>query len=161
MANHSTSLRLDIEFRDRHFAIGEHMSPAIRRGFQPGQNWECTDGSLQRSKRIVLPHIYVENLFIRSISSQTRTVPRWFACFIAQSLDIELHYIPAGCTDEMQPCDRRVFGVLKSAARNLFRQRYANNRSKQMKKPEAVECMIKAWDDIEDTTIDAAWDCYF
>jgi hypothetical protein len=39
----------------------------------------------------------------------------------AARLNIELLYIPAGATDQLQPLDRMVFGALKSASWCLFR----------------------------------------
>ena len=80
---------------------------------------------------------------------------------LAQALNINLHYIPAGCTDAMQPCDRRVFGALKGTAKLLFRRRYRSDPSRKMKKPEAVQCMLHAWDNLEAATIEEGWSCYF
>ena len=38
----------------------------------------------------------------------------------ARALDIELVFVPPGCTDIVQPLDIKVFGALKSYARMLW-----------------------------------------
>jgi hypothetical protein len=43
---------------------------------------------------------------------------------IAETWEIQLVFIPPGCTNRLQPLDRRVFGVLKSHARQLWRKQY-------------------------------------
>jgi transposase len=39
---------------------------------------------------------------------------------MALALGIELVFIPPGCTDRLQPLDRRVFGVVKAYARQQW-----------------------------------------
>ena len=75
---------------------------------------------------------------------------------LAASLDITLHYIPAGMTDELQPLDRRVFGALKSAARKLFRERRLMKRTLR----DACDDLRKAWQRLGTDTLEEAWDCY-
>ena len=45
----------------------------------------------------------------------------------ANELNIQLHFIPAGMTDKLQPLDRNCFGALKATARRLFRERYKDD----------------------------------
>jgi hypothetical protein len=79
---------------------------------------------------------------------------------VASSLNIELHYIPAGATDSLQPLDRLIFGVLKSHARRLFRLRVRGDQTIRRTKREAVEDVIHAWDLISQGTITSGWDIY-
>jgi hypothetical protein len=39
----------------------------------------------------------------------------------AEALGIQFVLIPPGCTDILQPLNRRIFGVLKAHARQLWR----------------------------------------
>ena len=58
---------------------------------------------------------------------------------LAKELNIHLHFIPGGCTDLLQPCDRRVFGSLKSTARALWRERVSRDPEAKRRKKDAVE----------------------
>jgi hypothetical protein len=40
-----------------------------------------------------------------------------------EDLNIKMHLIPAGMTEQLQPLDRKIFGQLKSYSRFLFRNR--------------------------------------
>lgn len=75
---------------------------------------------------------------------------------LAQNLGINLHYIPAGATDALQPLDRRVFGALKSSARRLFRRRREVNRTLV----DACEDLRIAWENVGSDVLEEAWDCY-
>ena len=75
---------------------------------------------------------------------------------LARNLEINLHYIPAGATDALQPLDRRVFGALKSSARRLFRQRRDVNRNLV----DACEDLRIAWENVGSDVLEEAWDCY-
>ena len=75
---------------------------------------------------------------------------------LAESLDITLHYIPAGATDQLQPLDRRVFGALKAIARRLFRQRSCEKRTLK----QACADLREAWENLGTDTLEEAWDCY-
>ena len=79
---------------------------------------------------------------------------------LAKSLDISLHFIPAGMTDILQPCDRRIFGSLKATARRLWRER-GRADEKSRGKREAVEDLFCAWEKLSTTTIEEAWEVYY
>ena len=79
---------------------------------------------------------------------------------LAKSLDISLHFIPAGMTDLLQPCDRRIFGSLKATARKLWRER-GETHQKSRGKREAVEDLICAWEKLSTVTIEEAWEVYY
>lgn len=80
---------------------------------------------------------------------------------LAKELDIDLHFVPGGCTDLVQPCDTRVFGSLKATARALFRSRQASNVGGSRKKRDAVADMIRAWEKLEPATIEEGWACFY
>ena len=75
---------------------------------------------------------------------------------LAKNLDVSLHFIPPGATDELQPLDRRVFGVLKATARRLFRERPTESRNKR----QACADLRLAWECLGVDTLEEAWECY-
>jgi hypothetical protein len=75
-------------------------------------------------------------------------------------LNIELHFIPAGCTDQYQPLDRRIFGCLKAAARGQFMRRAAAERGTRVGKQAAVQSLIHCWTHLSESTVRSAWDIY-
>jgi hypothetical protein len=78
----------------------------------------------------------------------------------AALLNIQLHYVPAGMTDALQPLDRVVFGALKSHARRLFRARVREEPQLRRTKQEAAQDMVSAWEMVSSETIIAGWDIY-
>ena len=65
-------------------------------------------------------------------------------------LNIKMHLIPAGMTDELQPLDKKIFGPLKNYSRFLFRNRMkateSMNTEKRRTKIEACQDMVCAWE---------------
>lgn len=78
----------------------------------------------------------------------------------AEDLNIELHFIPPGMTDEFQPLDRRVFGCLKASGKAAFRKLYRTNPEQKFTTQSAVECLVKAWGNLSDKVLTEAWDIY-
>lgn len=78
----------------------------------------------------------------------------------AEALGIHMHFIPAGCTDSLQPLDRTVFACLKATLRRLFRQKQAANAFTpvQITKRDSVQMMIFSWEHIQSEIIADAWD---
>jgi hypothetical protein len=76
---------------------------------------------------------------------------------VAEQLGITLHYIPPGLTDELQPLDRKMFGVLKAKAKALFRRRLHDDPSAKRTKRDGVADMIRAWENLSNTVIEEAW----
>jgi hypothetical protein len=74
---------------------------------------------------------------------------------IATSLNIELHSIPAGMTDVLQPLDRSVFGALKGHARRLFRLRVRDNPMLHCTKLDAAQEMMSACELVSATALAA------
>ena len=80
---------------------------------------------------------------------------------LARALDISLHFVPAGATDMLQPCDICIFGSLKSTARYLFRLRGARGSQERRTKRDAVTDMMAAWEGLKPETIEEGWECFF
>ena len=79
---------------------------------------------------------------------------------LAQSLGVELIFLPPGMTDTYQPLDRRVFGVLKQYLRLLWRREYLANPLQKFTKKKAVQLLIPAWERISPYIIQAGWSVY-
>jgi hypothetical protein len=73
----------------------------------------------------------------------------------ARDLHIELIEIPANCTGELQPLDRKVFGPLKAMAKHEYRRGawHGADRGKR----QACRDMVKVWDDLGENVIKSAW----
>ncbi|OHS93796.1 hypothetical protein TRFO_13773 [Tritrichomonas foetus] len=74
----------------------------------------------------------------------------------AESLKIQLVYIPPGCTDILQPLDIRIFGILKGRARRLWRIHQLNN-NEPLKKAGAVNILIQAWNSLSEHAVQSSW----
>ena len=94
---------------------------------------------------------------ICDVHSSHRTQP---VKALAAALNIELLYIPPGATDQLQPLDRTVFGVLKSEARRLFRIRTSHDPEIKRSKRDAVAEMITAWQMLSESSLESAWAIY-
>jgi hypothetical protein len=78
----------------------------------------------------------------------------------AEALGINLHFIPAGMTDELQPLDRNVFAVLKATAKRLFHERCMMGPMLKRTKADACEDLIAAWEHLGPQCIEEAWSMY-
>jgi hypothetical protein len=76
----------------------------------------------------------------------------------ARGLNIRLLFIPPGCTDRMQPLDRRIFGILKAHARRMWRKHYHETNGEKELRDMMVVRLLEAWDDIPEDAIHSAWD---
>ena len=79
---------------------------------------------------------------------------------VAKSLNIDLHYIPAGQTDIYQPLDRNYFGSVKATGRDQFRKRFRDNPNVKFTEKDAVQDLIYSWEHLSVDTILDAWDIY-
>lgn len=77
---------------------------------------------------------------------------------LAHELNIDLWFIPPGCTDQCQPLDRRCFGALKATARKLWREQIADEPNRRLTKKDAVAQMICAWEHLSKFVVDEAWE---
>ena len=77
-----------------------------------------------------------------------------------KALNINLYYIPPGCTDLLHPLDIRVFGALKAKAWALFRNRYQSVPSPRVTLKEAVQNLLQAWKELDQQVTEEAWFLY-
>jgi hypothetical protein len=70
---------------------------------------------------------------------------------------IRVIMIPAGCTDELQPLDRRIFGYLKAKARCHWLNWYTSNLQTSMKTDQSVKKLFSCLEQITNENIIKAW----
>ena len=78
----------------------------------------------------------------------------------AQELNIELHYIPPGCTDILQPLDIRIFGVLKGVTAGRILKMVENEPTEKIGMMRSVAILIDTWKSMPQSTITDAWSVY-
>lgn len=78
----------------------------------------------------------------------------------ADHWNIQLVFIPPGCTDILQPLDRRVFGVLKAHARQLWRIHYHETQGTKTTRAMMAENLVISWARIMPHLIESAWDVF-
>jgi hypothetical protein len=78
---------------------------------------------------------------------------------LASLLNVALHFIPAGWTDELQPLDRYVFGALKSMCRRLF-HRFCQTDDQEVRRPDAVKFLCDAWESLAVHVVERGWRIY-
>ncbi len=71
----------------------------------------------------------------------------------AESNNFKLYFIPHGYTDQLQPLDIKLFGILKSYARRLFLERYRNDPYRKRNKIDACQDLVCAWEKLDIETI--------
>jgi hypothetical protein len=79
---------------------------------------------------------------------------------VAELWGIDLVFIPPGCTDLLQPLDRRVFGVMKAFARQNWRREYHRTHGDQVTRPMIARSLLDAWDRITPDVIESAWEIF-
>jgi hypothetical protein len=79
---------------------------------------------------------------------------------VARRLGIQLHFIPAGWTDTLQPLDRYIFGALKSMCRRLFHRHLQHDDDGRITKPDAIQFLIEAWNTLSTSIVRKAWGIY-
>jgi hypothetical protein len=79
---------------------------------------------------------------------------------LAEDLGIELHFIPRGWTDQLQPLDRYVFGALKAACRRLFHRHCQVHQDGKTGKADAIRLLIEAWESVAVGVFEKAWAIY-
>ena len=76
---------------------------------------------------------------------------------LANELDIELLYVPAGGTSLYQPLDRRIFGELKSRARRKFSIMNSLYGPPDSFYEAGISVLIQCWNQIDSNNILKAW----
>ena len=80
---------------------------------------------------------------------------------LANRLNIELHYLPAGSTDSLQPLDIRVNGVLKAIGDKKKAQLLDALEDQPIGITNSIAILIDIWDNIISTdTIQESWSLY-
>lgn len=79
---------------------------------------------------------------------------------LAAELQIELVFIPPGCTDACQPLDIAVFAVLKAHAKRLWRQYYHEMKGERLEWITLMDHLVESWDLIDEKVIANAWNMY-
>ena len=75
----------------------------------------------------------------------------------AAELEVGLTFIPAGQTDEWQPLDRRIFGILKSRARAMFDEQMISKNSEEFDMIDALVILLQSWSLITEGEIISSW----
>jgi hypothetical protein len=75
---------------------------------------------------------------------------------LAAPLGINLLFIPPGMTDELQPLDRYVFGVMKANCRQSYRRFIQANPEAVVDQQIAAGFLIRAWESVSTQTLDEA-----
>jgi hypothetical protein len=79
---------------------------------------------------------------------------------MAESLNIQLHFIPGGATDTMQPLDRYAFGAMKASYRTIYMRRLAQHGPRKLTKRDLLIQLMAAWEAVNVATLARAWDIY-
>jgi hypothetical protein len=78
----------------------------------------------------------------------------------AEELGIHLLFIPPGLTDELQPLDRFVFGVMKGTCRRLDRLHRECDPAAATNQQIAAAFLIRAWEGVSTRVLEDAWSLY-
>ena len=79
---------------------------------------------------------------------------------LADELGIQLHVIPPGLTDLLQPLDRSVFGALKAEYRAIYRWEMSQREDRRMTKADFAAYLILAWELVSERAIQHGWECF-
>jgi hypothetical protein len=71
-------------------------------------------------------------------------------------LGFQVHFIPAGLTDQYQPLDRAVFGCLKATARSLYSRSVHDAPGGSITRRKAVEIFQESWQQLSGGVLEAA-----
>lgn len=136
---------------------GYHLPPEVRTSISQS-GWTTTDvmcGYFERLRRDLFPEGPLI-LILDTYSAHRAQVVRE----VAHLWEIQLVFIPPGCTDTLQPLDRRVFGVLKAYARQLWRQQYHASHAQKTTREQMAINLCEAWRRITEGLIQTAWSIY-
>jgi hypothetical protein len=132
-------------------AVPGHWRDHSESGWQTSETFQTYLGKLRTFMGEGPIHLLLDSYAAHRTNAVKKT---------ATALDITLHYIPPGLTDELQPLDRSVFGALKSRAKHLFHERFRLNPFERRTKIHAVQDMVSAWSHLGEATLVAAWEIY-
>ena len=78
----------------------------------------------------------------------------------ANELNIEIIYIPAGCTEILQPLDLRINGILKEIYKRNVLRWISENPQQPIGIQRTIEFLLDTWDEISQFAIMEAWTTY-
>ena len=76
----------------------------------------------------------------------------------AQDLNIELIYVPAGLTSELQPLDVGINSIIKSEHAKRFRESLFENNNRPYKPENALSDLVSITANLAKPVVKAAWD---
>ena len=78
----------------------------------------------------------------------------------ADELNIRLHFVPAGLTDQVQPLDRYVFGSLKAIYHRIYREGLARGAFTKVGKKNFLALLIASWGQVPSSAIVKGWSIF-
>jgi hypothetical protein len=75
----------------------------------------------------------------------------------ARVLGFNVHFVPAGLTDQYQPLDRSVFGCVKSTARAEYLKLMRGDPVRKIARADAIAILRTAWERLSSVALEAAW----
>jgi hypothetical protein len=163
-------------------------SPRLIQGFGQRHRLSLRRPSLKKRPRVKgeqlaafvsqiqeLPNRHPRNRVINLDETNWRTVPAGFltwaetgtesaTCHLeddeASGVTVIWRVTELGCTDRLQPLDRRVFGVLKAYARDIWRKRYYETKGAKTARRDSAANLLEAWDRISEEVMQGAWELY-
>jgi hypothetical protein len=78
----------------------------------------------------------------------------------AKVLGFNVHFVPAGLTDQYQPLDRSVFGCVKSTARAEYLKLMRGDPARKITRADAIAILRTAWERLSGPALEAAWSIY-
>lgn len=79
---------------------------------------------------------------------------------VSDTLNIQLHYIPPGATDLMQPLDRYGFGALKKIAERIWNDFLIHNKKSKVTIVDAINILDQAWNELSTEDLEKQWNIY-
>jgi hypothetical protein len=101
----------------------------------------------------------LSRITLKKLNANDKETMTVFASITAARTKLPLQFVPRGRTDELQPRDWYVFGILKAMCRRMF-HRFIEIVNGTLRKPTAVEFMCKAWAKVQENVIRKAWGIY-
>jgi hypothetical protein len=78
-----------------------------------------------------------------------------------EDLGIHILFISPGLTDDLQPLDRYVFGVMKNLYRRLYRIHFESAGFDEMTQQVATAFLLRTWEQVSPQTLEDAWSLYY
>jgi len=79
----------------------------------------------------------------------------------AADIGVNLLFIPPGLTDELQPLDMAVFGMMKGVCRRLLREQLAAHPELRLTRAHGAAFLVRAWEQVSPAVLGMAWALYY